>query len=188
MEALFRLLEIRDGIAHVAEVGIRAQTADHDEILLSTSMFAWRREAHGPDAVMQLESDAALVREAIDGVQDGLERVSRDHGGGYRVTVTKIWESAVDTSPGDGAYSCLPGALYRPWGTARASKARESDRTESSVISAGSRVAVTTALEGYVLLPEIKDFLAGTAVDDRYFDINFDGPPSNESFLVHGER
>lgn len=98
--ARFRLLENFDRIAHVAEVEVKVEPADRDEVSVSAGAFDWRREMYGPAAVIHGPGDDQLVDEAIAGVRHGLILVGPREAG-LRVTVLRISDFPVDTSPGD---------------------------------------------------------------------------------------
>lgn len=99
MEAVYRLRQLVDRMAHVAEVAVRIETASQDEVAVSADAFAWRRDVYGPDAVDTGPGDQLLIAEAMEGVHYVLRSLSAR--GGYRVMVMRIWETPVDTWPGD---------------------------------------------------------------------------------------
>ena len=100
MEAVYRLRQMVGRMAHVAEVGVRVEEADHDDVIVSPDAFFWRREVYGPDAVITSPGDHLLVAEAVSGVHHTLDNLPV-RSGGYRVTLTRIQETPVDTWPGD---------------------------------------------------------------------------------------
>jgi hypothetical protein len=100
MQARFRLLEMVDGLAHVAEVEVIVELADRHEVVVSDDAFTWLVDAYGPNAVVDRPVNSQLVAEALAGVRHGLDRLGRNDVG-YRVTVTRIWDTPADTSPGD---------------------------------------------------------------------------------------
>jgi hypothetical protein len=99
-QARFRLTDVVDGIAHVAEVEVRVEPAGQDEVSVSGAAFDWRREVYGPAAVVLGPTDDRLVDEAVAGVRNGLAVLGPDEDG-IKVTVLRICDFSVDTSPGD---------------------------------------------------------------------------------------
>jgi hypothetical protein len=100
MEAVYRLCQMVGRMAHIAEVGVRIEEADQDEVIVSPDAFIWRREVYGPNAVINANNDHLLVAEAVDGVHRALDNLAV-RSAGYQVTLTKIQETPVDTWPGD---------------------------------------------------------------------------------------
>lgn len=100
MEAVYRLRQMVGRMAHIAEVGVRIEDADQDEVIVSPDAFFWRREVYGPDAVITLRDDHLLVAEAVAGVHRALN-ILPVRSAGYRVTLTRIQETPVETWPGD---------------------------------------------------------------------------------------
>src|SRR5690349_5037761 len=100
MQARFRLAQVVDGIAHVAEVEVRVEPGDGDEVAVSDAAFDWRRDVYGPAAVVLGPADDRLVDEAVAGVRNGLAVLGPDEDG-IKVTVLRICDFSVDTSPGD---------------------------------------------------------------------------------------
>src|SRR5262245_12763073 len=99
MEAVFRVRQIVGGLPHLAEVAVTVDAAVANEITVSDDAFDWRRDVHGPNTVVGGPADQRLAAEAVDGVRYVLERLGVD--GGYRVRVTRIWDTPVDTGIGD---------------------------------------------------------------------------------------
>lgn len=97
---MFRLRQMVDRFAHLAEVAVTVEAAAGDEVTVSNEAFDWRRDVYGPRAVVRGPGDESLVAEAVEGVQYVLGHVPA-RGGGRRVQVTKIWVSPVDTWVGD---------------------------------------------------------------------------------------
>ncbi len=110
MQARFRLLEVVDGIAHVAEVEVKVEPLDRDEVSVAADAFHWRREVYGPSAVVSGPGDSQLVEEALSGIRHGLIHLGPREAG-LRVTVTQICDFPVDTSPGDVKTAAIQ-ALY----------------------------------------------------------------------------
>jgi hypothetical protein len=100
MQAVFRVLKVLGGRPHVAEVAVTVERAGRDEVTVSADAFGWRREVHGPGASVNGPADQLLAAEAVEGVRYVLARLSVP-GAGYRVSVTRIWDTPVDTAVGD---------------------------------------------------------------------------------------
>jgi hypothetical protein len=101
MQAVFRLQKVVGGFVHVAEVRVTVESAASDEVAVSANAFDWRREAYGPTAVVYGPGDHQLATEAVEGVRYALGRLGSVGGEGYRVTVTEVKDTPVDTSVGD---------------------------------------------------------------------------------------
>jgi hypothetical protein len=99
VDAVFRLHKVVAGLSHFAEVKVDVVPAARDEVAVSAGAFDWRRETYGPGAVVSQPGDRLLMAEAVEGVRYVLGRLPS--GVRYRVGVTTIMESPVDTSMGD---------------------------------------------------------------------------------------
>jgi hypothetical protein len=98
MDGEYRLRRVIGGFSHVADVVVRVEPSERDEVGVSDDVFGWRRDVYGPDAYGYGEWDDGLVAEAIAGARDVL---ARSEGEGRRVTVIKIFGTEMDTQPGD---------------------------------------------------------------------------------------
>lgn len=76
------------------------EAAAGDEVTVSDEAFDWRRDHYGPHAVIHQPGDQLLVTEAVEGVRYVLRSLPA-RGDGYRVRVTKILDTPVDTWVGD---------------------------------------------------------------------------------------
>ncbi|MBM7493381.1 hypothetical protein JOD64_004603 [Micromonospora luteifusca] len=99
MHGEFRLWQMIGRIGHAADVAVAVEAADRDEVDVSPDAFAWLRDSYGPRAVIDRPVNDRLVAEAVEGVRYALARLGGP--GGYKVTVTKIVDSPVDTADGD---------------------------------------------------------------------------------------
>ncbi|WP_281897735.1 hypothetical protein [Phytohabitans aurantiacus] len=101
MEGSFRLRQIVGGIPHWAQVAVRAEPAEHDDVAVLDGILARRRrEVYGPTAAVDSPADRRLVAEAVDGARYALRRRG-DDATSYLVTVTQIVDAPVDTAVGD---------------------------------------------------------------------------------------
>ncbi|MFE7505200.1 hypothetical protein [Promicromonospora sp. NPDC057488] len=113
----YRLRRVHDRLFHYAHVVVAAQRATTNTVSAGTAPFAWRLDAYGTHAYA-LDTDTALVEEAVDGAEQALAALPAGSDAFFAV-VTSIQTSNVDTFPGDVRYAAGH-ALWRAVGHQRA--------------------------------------------------------------------
>jgi hypothetical protein len=106
MEGSFRLRQIIGGMPHWAEVAVRAEPAEYDEVTVSDGVLDWRREVYGPNASVGGPADQLLVAEAVAGAWYALGRRG-DGATRYLVTITRIVDAPADTGVGDVKFAAV---------------------------------------------------------------------------------
>lgn len=109
----YRLRHVHDRLFHYAHVVVAAQRATTNAVSVGTAPFAWRLDVYGPHAYA-LDTDVALIEEAVDGAEQALAALPAGSGAFFAV-VTSIQTSNVDTLPGDVRYAAGH-ALWRAVG------------------------------------------------------------------------
>jgi hypothetical protein len=113
MEGSFRLRRILNGVAHVADVDLWAEAARRAEVVISDDVFSWRCKDYGPDAAGL--RDPEWESPVIEGIREELHQ-TLPASGSYRVTVTRIFGTIVDSTQDDLRYAAAM-ALRNALGT-----------------------------------------------------------------------
>jgi hypothetical protein len=106
VEGSFRLRQIVGGMPHWAEVVVRAEPAEYDDVTVSDGVLDWRPEVYGPNASVGGPADQLLVAEAVDGAWYALGRRS-EGATRYLVTITRIVDAPAHTSVGDVKFAAV---------------------------------------------------------------------------------